>query len=140
MRTRCGRAFHALTGYNAQAVVGGGQIVIAAEVTVETSDFRQLEPMITEARKDLAAVGIDHVPEVVVTDARYWQKQGLQDLVNQGCRPSWSPDAHKRNGPRPGRRGGIYDFMRRVLATDHGRDLRGSTEGPPESIQPDDGR
>jgi transposase len=112
-------SFHALTGYNAQAVVGEGQIVIAAEVTVETSDFSQLEPMITKARAELAAVGIEDIPEVVVADAGYWQKQGIQDLVNQGMQTLVPPDAHKRKGPRPGRRGGIYDFMRRVLATDH---------------------
>jgi hypothetical protein len=84
-------SFHALTGYNAQAVVGEGQIVIAAEVTVETSDFSQLEPMITKAREELAAVGIDDLPEVVVADAGYWQKQGIQQLVNQGCRRSSLP-------------------------------------------------
>jgi hypothetical protein len=44
-----------VVGYNAQAVVAEGKIVIAAEVTVETSDFSQLEPMITKAREELAA-------------------------------------------------------------------------------------
>jgi hypothetical protein len=33
------------------------------------------------------------------------------------------PDAGKRKGARPGWDGGLYAFMRRVLATDHGGEL-----------------
>ena len=36
-------------GYNAQAVVTAEQIVIAAEVTVDSPDFGHLEPMVTAA-------------------------------------------------------------------------------------------
>lgn len=114
---------YGLTGYNAQAVVGEGQIVVAAEVCVETSDFSQLEPMIARARGHLARVGIDDTPKVVLADAGYWQKRGIQELVNQGMQTLVPPDAHRRKGPRPGRRGEIYDFMRRVLDTDHGTAL-----------------
>ncbi|MDP9436576.1 MAG: hypothetical protein M3P93_15820, partial [Actinomycetota bacterium] len=38
-------------GYNAQAVTTENQIVIAAEVTVDSPDFGHLEPMITAARR-----------------------------------------------------------------------------------------
>ena len=34
-----------------------------------------------------------------------------------------APDADRRKEPRPGRRGGLYDFMRTVLATDRGQQL-----------------
>jgi hypothetical protein len=37
--------------------------------------------------------------------------------------PIVAPDAHTRAGPRRGRVGGPYDFMRRVLATDTGGEL-----------------
>jgi hypothetical protein len=50
--------------------------------------------MITKALAELAAVGIDDTPEVVVADAGYWQKQGIQDLVNQGTQTLVPPDAH----------------------------------------------
>jgi hypothetical protein len=33
------------------------------------------------------------------------------------------PDAKSRNGTRPGWNGGLYAFMRRVLATDRGSEL-----------------
>src|SRR3954469_4982401 len=39
-------------GYNAQAVVTAEQIMIAADVTVDSPDFGQLEPMITAAQTE----------------------------------------------------------------------------------------
>jgi hypothetical protein len=41
--------------------------------------------------------------------------KGIQTLV--------APDADRRKEPSPNRRGGLYDFMRRILATDHGSRL-----------------
>jgi hypothetical protein len=41
----------------------------------------------------------------------------------RASRPLVAPDADRRNRPSPNRRGGLYDFMRRVLATDHGSQL-----------------
>src|SRR3954454_4678170 len=51
-------------GYNAQAVVTAEQIVIAADVTVDSPDFGHLEPMITAAQAELADIGITAVPDV----------------------------------------------------------------------------
>jgi transposase len=59
-----------LQGYNAQAVTTEQQIVIAAELTVET-DVAQLAPMIGHAGRELTAAGIDQVPETVLADAGY---------------------------------------------------------------------
>src|SRR5215204_2556448 len=78
-------------GYNAQAVVGEGQIVLAAEISVES----------------LCADGI---PTLV------------------------APDADRRKQPRPGRRGGLYDFARRVLATDWGNELYLRRQGMVEPV------
>ena len=46
-------------GYNAQAAVTAEQIVIAAEVTVDSPDFGHLEPMVNAAERELTAIGID---------------------------------------------------------------------------------
>src|SRR4051795_1394492 len=43
-------------GYNAQAVVTAEQIVIAADVTVDSPDFGHLEPMVTAAERELKGV------------------------------------------------------------------------------------
>jgi len=60
---------------------------------------------------------------VVVADAGYWHQAQMQDIVNRGIPVLVPPDAGKRKTPRPGWDGGLYAFMRRVLATDHGGTL-----------------
>jgi hypothetical protein len=45
-------------GYNAQAVVTAEQIVIAANVTVDSPHFGHFEPMITAAERELNGIGI----------------------------------------------------------------------------------
>jgi hypothetical protein len=49
-------------GYNAQAVCTEEQIVIAAEVTIASPDFGQLEPMVTATETELAAAGVTTRP------------------------------------------------------------------------------
>jgi hypothetical protein len=83
-------------GYNAQVVTTEEQIVIAAEVNVDSPDFGHLEPMVAAARAELEGAGVEDLPAVVPLDA------------------------NKRGAARPGWDGGLYAFMRRVLATEHG--------------------
>lgn len=58
-------------GYNAQTVVGAGQIVLAAEITNSTADFGQLEPMVSAALTELHRAGVSERPEVAIADAGY---------------------------------------------------------------------
>jgi hypothetical protein len=110
-------------GYNAQAVCTEDQIVIAAEVTVDSPDFGHLEPMINAARTELRRAGVTGPPEVVLADAGYWHHVQMERLVADGLTVLIPPDAKKRAGTRPGWDGGLYAFMRRVLATDTGGEL-----------------
>jgi transposase len=61
-------------GYNAQAVTTADQIVIAAEVTIDSPDFGHLEPMVAAARADLDYAGVTERLEVVLADAGYWHQ------------------------------------------------------------------
>jgi transposase len=110
-------------GYNAQAVCTEDQIVVAAEVTVASPDFGHLEPMITAARRELRAAGVESAPGVVLADAGYWHQVQMQRLLGDGLTLLIPPDAKKRAGTRPGWDGGLYAFMRRVLDTDAGGEL-----------------
>jgi transposase len=110
-------------GYNAQAVVTEQQIVLAAEVSTESLDTANLQPMVETARAELAAAGVQDKPGVVLADAGYWKNEAIEALVGQGIQTLVAPDADRRKEPRPGRRGGLYDFTRRVLATDWGSEL-----------------
>ena len=56
----------------------------------------------------------------LVTDAGYWHHIQMERLVSDGMAVLVPPDAKKRGGSRPGWDGGLYAFMRRVLATEHG--------------------
>jgi transposase len=110
-------------GYNAQMVTTRGQIIVAAEIAPDGLDASQLDPMIAAAERELEQAGIRERPEAVVGDAGYWSNEHIDRLRERGIVPLIAADAHKRDGPRPGRRGGPYDFMRRVLDSERGREL-----------------
>jgi transposase len=107
-------------GYNAQAVCTEEQIVIAAEVTVDSPDFGHLGPMVDAARHELSRAGLEELPKVVLADAGYWHQVQMERLLADGLTVLIPPDAKKRAGARPGWDGGAYAFMRRVLATEAG--------------------
>jgi transposase len=121
-------------GYNAQAAVTQGQIVVAAEISVESLDTANLQPLVESARAELQAAGVEDRPGVVLADAGYWKSEAIEALVGQGIQTLVAPDADKRKQPRPGRRGGLYDFTRRVLATDWGAELYLKRQGSVESV------
>jgi transposase len=119
------RAFRGyVQGYNAQAAVNESQIVLAAEVTVDTGDFSHLEPMITAVVRELQHAGIEETPGVAVADAGYWNEQHMDEVTAEhGIQVLIRPDASKRDAPRPGWTGGRFDWMRRVLASELGEEL-----------------
>jgi transposase len=123
-----------IQGYNAQAVVNEQQIVIAAEITTNAADFSQLRPMIETALEELEQAGVTEKPAVAVADAQYWNEQHMDHLTAEhGIQVLIPPDSGKRDGERPGWTGGRYSFMRRVLASELGKQLYRKRQ---ESIEP----
>lgn len=59
-------------GYNAQAAVNAGQVVIAARVTQDHNDVAQLMPMIEAVVANGRAAGVADAIGTVVADAGYW--------------------------------------------------------------------
>jgi transposase len=112
-----------MQGYNAQAAVTTGQIVVAAEVTTTAPDYGQLEPVVRAALRNLDRAGVTETPTTVLADAGYWHKEQMERIVSDGMQVLIPPDSGLRQGARPGWEGGFYAFMRRVLSTDHGRAL-----------------
>src|SRR3954452_5337366 len=110
-------------GYNAQAVVGEHQIVVAAEVTVSSPDFGQLQPMVEATKRELEAIGITETPAVVVADTGYWHEEQIESVVSHGTQVLIPPDAGKRDTARPGWQGVRYTGIRNLLATDYGGGL-----------------
>ena len=115
--------FHNLGTLVAQVASNEQQIVIAAEVTVASPDFGHLEPMLTAGQSELEAAGILDTPEVVLADAGYWHQPQMERIAAQGIQVLVPPDSSRRKTARPGWDGGLYAFLRRVLATEHGAEL-----------------
>jgi hypothetical protein len=123
-----------LQGYNAQAAVTAGQIVIAAEISVSSPDFGLLGPVMDAAVSELADIGVTDMPGVLVADTGYWHQVQMDQIVEHGTQVLIPPDAGNRTIPWPGWDGGLYAFMRRVLATQLGGDLYRKRKGMIEPV------
>ncbi len=110
-------------GYNAQAAVNERQVVIAAEITVDSPDFGHLEPMVKATVRELENAGVSESPGVVLADPGYWHQRQMEHVVDRGIQVLIPPDSGLRKGARPGWEKGLYAFVRRVLETDHGEAL-----------------
>ena len=110
-------------GYNVQAAVTEQQIVIAAEVNTDPQDFGHLGPMMSAVQRELERVGVTERIGAVVADAGYWHLQQMDELAAQGIPVLIPPDSKKRKTTRPGWDGGRYAWMRRLLASDYGREV-----------------
>ena len=89
-------------GYNAQAAVTRGQIIVAAEIAVESPDFGHLEPAVRAALRELDDAGVTQRPETVLADAGYWHTKQMENIVSDGIQVLVPPDAGLREGARPG--------------------------------------
>jgi transposase len=116
--------FGFVQGYNAQAAVNEEQIVLAAEITNTSTDFSQLDPMVTATLGELERIGVKELPQAVAADAGYWNEQHIDEVVaNKQIPVLIPPDKGSRGTPRPGWVGGRYSWMRQVLASELGRSL-----------------
>lgn len=113
-----------IQGYNAQAAASGEQIILAAEIIGNGVDYGLLEPVAEAAVSELAAAGIDGQIEVLLADAGYWASEQIENLAARGIQPLVPPDGQNpKRSIGSNRKGPRYDFMRRVIASDHGRVL-----------------
>jgi transposase len=115
--------FGFVQGYNAQAAVNEQQIVLAAEITNVSTDFSQLDPMVTATLDELERAGIEQRPEAVAADAGYWNEQHMDEVVaNKHIPVLVAPDKGTRGTPNRWLTSGRARWMRTVLATDYGHE------------------
>jgi transposase len=114
-----------IQGYNAQTVVGEGQIIITANITNCAADGRQLEPMITAAQAQLAAAGLPDRLDVVLADHGYWNSAQITALHDQGLVAIVAPAADRRATHRRKavRHGPQATRIKAILATNDGEKL-----------------
>ena len=123
-----------MQSYNVQAAVDERQIVVAAEINIDSPDFGHLGPMAGAAERELQAAGVTEKPQVIVADAGYWHQGQMESIVSRGTQVLIPPDADKRRAPRPGWDRGYYAFMRRVLATELGSAIYRKRQGTVEPV------
>ena len=122
-RMMCTQGKPTVQGYNAQAAVTRGQIMVAAEIAVESPDFGHLEPAVRAALRELDDAGVKQRPEPVLADAGYCHIKQMENIVSDGIQVLVPPDAGLRDGARPGWDRDPYAFMRAVLSCDAGHEL-----------------
>jgi len=110
--------------YNAQAVVDSqAQVIVAAEVTQETNDKKQLVPMLEQVK-----VLAGSKPQRATADAGYFSEGSVTDRSLEGIDLFVAPDRQKHSeavvvatGPPPPELSGVADQMRYKLRTPEGR-------------------
>jgi Transposase DDE domain len=68
--------------YNAQAITTCEQVIVAAELTQDSNDLQQLEPMLKAITATLAAAGIEERPATLLADSGYWSIANLTEIPN----------------------------------------------------------
>ena len=63
---------------NAQTAVTEEQIIVAAEVTQEENDARQLCPMIAKTAGNIEAAGVEQKVGTALADAGYWSEANAE--------------------------------------------------------------
>jgi len=131
MKTRRGY----VQGYNAQLVVTVDQIIVAAEVTQDQNDVRQLHPMLKRTEEELERAGIGKKPKVAVADAGYFSEKNITGAGEDGPELVVAPCGEERlrrklveEGPPRGRipQGlSAKELMERKLLTKRGRERYG---------------
>jgi Transposase DDE domain len=121
-------------GYNAQAGVDShAQVIVAAEVTQQPTDRRQLVPMVNSVRATT-----ESTPGVVTADAGYWDTESLQDPSLEGIQVLVSPDAtlQPSTAPLPANapRNDEAVRMREVLASPQGKALYTQRKATVEAV------
>jgi len=73
-----------IQGYNAQAVVSRDQVVVACDVTQDTTDYAQLEPMLNAAKTNAAVAGVTDPIGVGLADAGYASEANFESETGLG--------------------------------------------------------
>jgi transposase len=113
----------AVQAFNAQAVVGEGRVIIAADVTNSPNDSNQLAPMLEATRENLDAIGHDETINCVLADGGYWNHDDIAAARNKTVVVIPTSDPHNKQRKRQSRQGPEAERINRILATGAGRRL-----------------
>jgi hypothetical protein len=110
-----------IQGFNAQAAVGEGQVILAARIVCNATDSQQIEPMVRAAEHQLAAAGIDERIVTVLADSGYWNTNQMNALARRQIETIIPTHAPRPRAKRQAKRGAHADRIDRLLGSDEGR-------------------
>jgi transposase len=126
---------------NAQAVTNEHQIILAADVTDQANDVRQLVPMVDQTRANLDAAGIEDAIKAALGDAGYYSETNAAALEQRGIEPYLATERLKHHekvasAPRGRIPKGLSSKQRmaRKLRTTKGRKMYAQRKGMIEPI------
>jgi transposase len=109
--------------YNAQALVGEGRVIIAADVTSSPNDSNQLEPMLDGAHANLDAIGHDEKIKCVLADGGYWNSGDIATARQSTVVVIPTSDLHNTQRKYRSHQGPEADRINKILATEAGKRL-----------------
>ncbi len=91
---------------NAQAVVNENQIIVAADVTDQANDVRQLQPMLDQTINNINQAGVTENIKAFTADAGYFSETNVEvlehhDRVNNAYIATGRLKHHERVAPAP---------------------------------------
>ena len=126
---------------NAQAVANGHQIILAADVTDQANDVRQVVPMADQARANLDAAGVVGSIKAMLGDAGYYSEANATALAGRQIEPYLATERLKHNekvaaAPRGRIPAGLSAKRRmaRKLRTKVGREMYARRKGMIEPV------
>ncbi len=126
---------------NAQDVCNEDQIILAADVTDQANDVRQVVPMIDQAQANLDAAGVEEVMKAMLGDAGYYSEANATALAGRGIEPYLATERLKHHekvasAPRGRIPAGLTPKQRmaRKLRTKRGRAMYAKRKGMIEPI------
>jgi len=108
-----------IQGYNVQATVADGQVILAATATNIATDHGQLVAMVSAARENLTAIAHQETIGRVLADSGYWNVAHVTRLQQDGLDVLVQPRPHKPTSQRTSR-GPVAREMAERLATPDG--------------------
>lgn len=86
---------------NAQAVATEGQVIVAADVTDQANDVRQVEPMIEQMQSNIDAAELDGGVKEFIADAGYFSEGNVSAVESAGMAPFIATQRLKHNEEIP---------------------------------------
>ena len=108
---------------NAQAVVGEGRVILAADVTTSPNDSHQLLAMLRATRENLQAVGHEAKVKCVLADGGYWNHDDIATARQSAVVVIPTSDPHNKQRKQQPRQGPEADRINKILATRAGKRL-----------------